>query len=151
MSTAIRHHLIVGTLAALCLGALVAGEMRSVVHAAEGDEVEYTFGRPITEGEHTYDWYRKTHADEAAKRYGVDPDAVGDGMDTWHWWVGVDNPEFPGGSWPFSVAGRTIARSMRAWTSSACCSRRRARIVGPTWVSSTIRTPSPQTSPTSMA
>ena len=44
MSTAIRHHLIVGTLAALCLAALVTGEMRSVVHAAEGDEVEYTFG-----------------------------------------------------------------------------------------------------------
>ena len=94
MSTAIRHKLIVGTLAAVCLAALVTGEMRPVVQAAEGDEVEYTFDRPITEGEQTYAWYRKTHGDEAAKRYGVNPDAVGDGMDTWHWWVGVDNPGF---------------------------------------------------------
>jgi hypothetical protein len=39
-------------------------------------------------------WYRKTHADAAAKRYGVDPKKVGDGMDTWHWWCGVDNPKF---------------------------------------------------------
>jgi hypothetical protein len=62
------------------------------VRAAEGDQVEYTFGRPVEKGEQTYDWYRKTHADEAAKRYGVDPNAVGDGMDTWHWWAGVDNP-----------------------------------------------------------
>ena len=94
MRTASRHNLVVGTLAALALAALVAGEMRPVVHAAEGDEVEYTFGRPITQGEETYAWYRKTHADEAAKRYGVNPDAVGDGMDTWHWWTGVDNPGF---------------------------------------------------------
>jgi len=56
--------------------------------------VEYTFGRPVQDGEHTYDWYRKTHADEAASRYGVDPKKVADGMDTWHWWVGVDNPGF---------------------------------------------------------
>ena len=48
----------------------------------------------MEKGEQTYDWYRKTHADEAAKRYGVDPKAVADGMDTWHWWVGVDNPEW---------------------------------------------------------
>src|SRR3954464_7156159 len=66
----------------------------SVTLADEGDDVEYTFGRPVTEGEHTYDWYRKTHADWAAKRYGVDPVKVGDGMDTWHWWCGVDNPGF---------------------------------------------------------
>jgi hypothetical protein len=46
----------------------------------------------VEKGEQSYDWYRKTHADEAAKRYGVDPNAVGDGMDTWHWWAGVDNP-----------------------------------------------------------
>jgi hypothetical protein len=62
------------------------------VHAAEGDDVEYTFGRPVKDGEQTYGWYRKTHADWASKRYGVDPKAVGDGMDTWHWWCGVDNP-----------------------------------------------------------
>src|SRR5262249_52364080 len=62
--------------------------------AATGDQVEYEFGRPVQPGEQTYDWYRKTHAEEAAKRYGVDPAKVGDGMDTWHWWCGVDNPEF---------------------------------------------------------
>ena len=94
MRIASRHTLIVGTLATLCLAAFVIGEMRPVAHAAEGDEVEYTFDRPITDGEQTYAWYRKTHGDEAAKRYGVNPDAVGDGMDTWHWWIGVDNPGF---------------------------------------------------------
>ena len=55
MRTASRHNLVVGTLAALALAALVAGEMRPVVHAAEGDEVEYTFGRPVQDGEQTYD------------------------------------------------------------------------------------------------
>ena len=62
--------------------------------AAEGDEVEYTFGRPVKDGEQTYEGHRKTHADEAARRYGVDPEKVGDGMDTWHWWCGVDNPGY---------------------------------------------------------
>ena len=94
MRTGNRRTLIVGTLATLCLAALVIGETRAVAHAAEGDEVEYTFDRPITDGEQTYAWYRKTHGDEAAKRYGVDPEAVGDGMDTWHWWTGVDNRWF---------------------------------------------------------
>src|SRR4051812_20060115 len=56
-----------------------------VSFAEEGDDVEYTFGRPVNDDEHTYEWYRKTHADWAAKRYGVDPKKVGDGMDTWHW------------------------------------------------------------------
>ncbi|RYZ89437.1 MAG: hypothetical protein EOP04_06830, partial [Proteobacteria bacterium] len=55
---------------------------------------DYQFGRPISEGEHTYAWYRKTHADEAGKRLGLDPAAIADGMDTWHWWVGVDNVGF---------------------------------------------------------
>ncbi len=55
---------------------------------------DYTFGRPIAPGEHTYAWYRKTHADEAASRLGLDPKVVADGMDTWHWWTGVDNPGF---------------------------------------------------------
>jgi len=39
-------------------------------HAAlplDGDEVEYTFGRPAEKGEQTYAWYRQTHADLAAK------------------------------------------------------------------------------------
>ena len=81
-------------LAALTLVAnLIGGEQRLTARAAEGDEVEYTFGRPVKPGEQTYDWYRKTHADEAAKRYGVDPKKVADGMDTWHWWCGVDNPQ----------------------------------------------------------
>jgi hypothetical protein len=81
-------------LAAVPFAILLTFKFTPVLHAAEGDEVEYTFGRPIQQDEQTYDWYRKTHADEAAKRYGVDPAAVGDGMDTWHWWVGVDNPGF---------------------------------------------------------
>src|SRR6476619_6104866 len=81
-------------LAALPFAVLLTFKTTPILHAAEGDEVEYTFGRPLQKDEQTYDWYRKTHADEAAKRYGVDPAAVGDGMDTWHWWVGVDNPGF---------------------------------------------------------
>jgi hypothetical protein len=56
--------------------------------------VKYEFGRPVRADEHTYDWYRRTHADAAAARYGVSANEVGDGMDTWHWWVGVDNPGF---------------------------------------------------------
>src|SRR5262249_54865170 len=70
------------------------GGNRPTARAADGDEVEYTFGRPVKDGEQTYDWYRTTHAQEAAKRYSVDPEKVGDGMDTWHWWCGVDNPQF---------------------------------------------------------
>ena len=89
-----RYILTGGTLTTVALAALVIFGNRPIVHAAEGDQVEYTFGQPVEKGEQTYDWYRKTHADEAAKRYGVDPNAVGDGMDTWHWWTGVDNPGF---------------------------------------------------------
>ena len=87
-----RYFLLGGILTAVTLAALLILGNRPVVRAAEGDQVEYAFGRPVEKGEQTYDWYRKTHADEAAKRYGVDPNAVGDGMDTWHWWAGVDNP-----------------------------------------------------------
>jgi hypothetical protein len=94
MNTAKRRLLTGGVLTALAVAALLTLANRSVVYAAEGDEVEYTFGRPLKKGEQTYDWYRKTHADWAAQRYGVDPKAVGDGMDTWHWWCGVDNPRF---------------------------------------------------------
>src|SRR5215471_21687826 len=56
--------------------------------------VVYEFGRPVGADEHTYDWYRRTHADAAAARYGIPASDVADGMDTWHWWVGVDNPGF---------------------------------------------------------
>src|SRR3954452_7722554 len=84
-----------GAMAALALAALwgVGGD-RTAALAADGDEVEYTFGRPVKDGEKTYDWYRKTHADWAAKRYGVDPVKVGDAMDTGPWWCGGDNPGF---------------------------------------------------------
>src|SRR6478672_1451878 len=92
--TPANRHILIGTLVSISLVSLLTIESRPVAHAAEGDEVEYTFDRPITEGEQTYAWYRKTHGDEAAKRYGVNPDAVGDGMDTWHWWTGVDNRWF---------------------------------------------------------
>jgi hypothetical protein len=91
-----KRRLIVGG-ALITLASAVLLDMsgkRTPARAAEGDEVVYTFGRPVKDGEQTYDWYRKTHADEAARRYGVDPKKVGDGMDTWHWWCGVDNPQF---------------------------------------------------------
>jgi hypothetical protein len=94
MTTAKRRLLAGGALTALALAALLTFGKRPVAQAADRDEVEYTFGRPVKKGEQTYGWYRKTHADWAAKRYGVDPKKVGDGMDTWHWWCGVDNPGF---------------------------------------------------------
>src|SRR5439155_2081588 len=78
----------------LMLIALVGGGNQPAAAAEPGDKVEYTFGRPVQDGEQTYDWYRKTHTDWAAKRYGVDPKKVGDGMDTWHWWCGADNTGF---------------------------------------------------------
>jgi hypothetical protein len=57
-------------------------------------DFDYQFGRPIRPDETTYNIYRKRHMDEAAKKMGLSAAAVGDGMDTWHWWVGVDNPGF---------------------------------------------------------
>ena len=57
-------------------------------------QFDYEFGRPIEKGEETYQRYRADHAEMAAKKMGLDAAAVGDGMDTWHWWVGVDNPGF---------------------------------------------------------
>ena len=94
MSTEKRPIQIGGIVATVSLAALLYQDVWHPANAAEGDEVEYTFDRPITDGEQTYAWYRKTHGDAAAKRYGVNPDAVGDGMDTWHWWTGVDNRWF---------------------------------------------------------
>ena len=57
-------------------------------------EFEYEFGRAVQSGEMTYNIYRKRHMEEAGKRLHLSPEAIGDGMDTWHWWVGVDNPGF---------------------------------------------------------
>jgi hypothetical protein len=95
MNTGRQRLIASGVLAALALSALWGvGGIRAAALAAEGDDVEYTFGRPVKDGEQTYDKHRKTHAEEAAKRYGVDPAKVGDGMDSWHWWCGVDNPGY---------------------------------------------------------
>ena len=98
MKTMKRHLVTAGAQTVLAVAVLLAlgafGEGRFAAQAQAGDEVEYTFGRPLKKGEQTYDWYRKTRADWAAKRYGLDPKKVGDGMDTWHWWCGVDNPGF---------------------------------------------------------
>ena len=55
---------------------------------------DYEFGRAVRPDETTYTQYRKIHADEAAKKFALKAADVADGMDTWHWWVGVDNPGF---------------------------------------------------------
>ncbi len=89
-----KRNILVGTLATVALAALSSFGNRPAVHAEEAGQVQYTFGRPVRDGEHIYNWYRSTHADAAAARYGVSASDVGDGMDTWHWWVGVDNPGF---------------------------------------------------------
>ncbi len=57
-------------------------------------DFDYQFGRPVKDGETTYDMYRKKHAEHAQKNMKLPMEAVSDGMDTWHWWVGVDNPGF---------------------------------------------------------
>jgi len=95
---------VVASLLALAGVALAASAAYSLILRAQGQgqrsvstdggPVRYEFGRPVRPDEQTYDWYRSTHAKEAAARYGVKESDVGDGMDTWHWWVGVDNPGF---------------------------------------------------------
>jgi hypothetical protein len=62
--------------------------------ALAAPQFDYEFARPIQPGEMTYMDYRKIHMEEAAKKMHLPADAVADGMDTWHWWVGVDNPGF---------------------------------------------------------
>ena len=62
--------------------------------SSEPFKYDYEFGRPVKSDETTYMQYRKRHMDLAAKKMGLAAEAVGDGMDTWHWWVGVDNPGF---------------------------------------------------------
>jgi mono/diheme cytochrome c family protein len=57
-------------------------------------DFDYEFARPVAENEMTYNQYRDEHAEWAAKHMKLSAQAVGDGMDTWHWWVGVDNPGF---------------------------------------------------------
>jgi len=88
-------------LAVVALAALAAGSatqraqaQRQKPASTNTGPVKYEFGRPVRQDEQTYDWYRTTHANEAAARYGVSASEVGDGMDTWHWWVGGDNPGF---------------------------------------------------------
>ena len=99
--TPAHRHILIGSLVSVSLIALLTIGSRPVAHAAEGDEVEYTFDRPITDGEQTYGPGIEKHmAMRPQSGYGVDPDAVGDGMDTWHWWTGVDNPGFGGTKHP---------------------------------------------------
>jgi hypothetical protein len=57
-------------------------------------DFDYEFGRPVKDGEVTYEMYRQEHAEHAQKTMKLPMEAVGDGMDTWHWWVGVDNTGF---------------------------------------------------------
>jgi len=54
-----KPRVLLGILAALPFAILLTFKFTPVLHAAEGDEVEYTFGRPIQQDEQTYDWYRK--------------------------------------------------------------------------------------------
>jgi mono/diheme cytochrome c family protein len=54
---------------------------------------DYEFGPPVKDGEMTYADYRARQM-KIGEKTGLSPEAVGDGMDTWHWWVGVDNPGF---------------------------------------------------------
>ena len=79
---------------AITVSSLLLLSLGSALTQPASSQVVYTFGRPVRADEHTYDWYRRTHADAAAARYGLSADEVGDGMDTWHWWTGVDNPGF---------------------------------------------------------
>lgn len=59
-----------------------------------GDDFDYEFGRAVAPDEMTYVQYREKHADTMAKKMNLPKEAIKDGMDTWHWWVGVDNPGF---------------------------------------------------------
>ncbi len=68
--------------------------LTAVEVSAEPYSFDYEFGRPVRPGEVTYIIYRQKHAEEAAKKMGLSAAAIADGMDTWHWWVGVDNPGF---------------------------------------------------------
>jgi mono/diheme cytochrome c family protein len=66
----------------------------SIAQTPVNNDFDYEFGRPVRPDEMTYNKYREKHAEEAFKNMKLPKEAVGDGMDTWHWWVGVDNPGF---------------------------------------------------------
>ena len=57
-------------------------------------DFDYVFGRPVRPDELTYNRFRKQHMEAASKKMHLKAEEIGDGMDTWHWWVGVDNPGF---------------------------------------------------------
>ncbi len=83
----------------LLFSALVLAELKddggpSPTPGADIFNFEYVFGRAVKPGEKTYNDYRKEHMKYAQQKMNLAPEAVGDGMDTWHWWVGVDNPGF---------------------------------------------------------
>ena len=78
MNTRKRYLVVGGTLTAVALAALLLFGNRPAVHA-QGSQVGYTFGRHVRADEHTYDWYRRTHADAAAARYGIPASIIGDG------------------------------------------------------------------------
>jgi hypothetical protein len=79
---------------AITVSALILLPVGAASPQTTTSSVVYEFGRPVRSDEHTYDWYRRTHADAASARYGIPANVISDGMDTWHWWVGVDNPGF---------------------------------------------------------
>jgi hypothetical protein len=55
MNTAKQRLLVGGVLTATTLATLLGGGNRPAARAAEGDEVHYTFGRPVNDREQTYD------------------------------------------------------------------------------------------------
>src|SRR5215471_16278409 len=100
---------VVGLAASAAYSRILRAQGQGQRSSTDGGPVRYEFGRPVRPDEHTYEWYRSTHAKQAQARFGLSPDAVGDGMDTWHWWTGVDNP----GYWrQVAIASRTGAGSL---------------------------------------
>ena len=81
---------------------------------AEDASFDYEFGRPIQPGEMTYGDYRRIHAQHAEKSFGLDARQVEDGMDTWHWWVGVDNPGFWRDMAKLTGSRQSITRTSRS-------------------------------------
>lgn len=96
-----RHVLIIALVVILAVVVAAAAyfalkpraELKSVSDPVINHQWDYEFGRPVKHGEMTYTQYRSERMQAAAKT-GLSAENVGDGMDTWHWWVGVDNPGF---------------------------------------------------------